>query len=203
MFQIDKEDAVNKILAPLDGTTISTLEGNLTRNTLKAVAALEDAVTKIQHENLWKFNADGPRTITADDSGEIVLPAQYVYLHVLRWDGGHRSWLTPKGNKLYNRKDLTYNLGSTSVEISGHIRYTYEELPSVMQQLAIERGKLQAVGMDTHLSQARATLFGNELKEAYTAALKWDSEQDFGDIGIRPSIRDKVQTRNQQNWAGW
>lgn len=200
MYQITKVEAVNRIMQAIDGTIVSSLDQPLNDTVIQAVRAIDTATDKIQIENQWNFNMDGPRTLTADVNDEITIPSDYIFIQFRSWTAGSLWNLTVKDHKVWNRKDATSVVGG-SVEIFGSRKFTYDNAPSVIQNLIIEKAKLEFVGANTHLSASRIPLYQAALREAYMAAQKWDSEQKFGAMDLAPPLREYL--RDQGGRAGW
>lgn len=200
MLTISKVEAVNRILQALDGTIISTLTGPQKDSVLQAIRAIDTSTEKVQLENEWTFNFDGPRRLTVNGDGEIDVPSDYIYIKFRQWTNGSVWNLTVKSGKVWNAKDGTHQITGT-VEIEGARKFSYEECPAAIQNYIIEKAKYEFLGLHMNLSAPRMAIYAQEMRDAYNAAAKWDSQQRFGVIGVSPNIRDVFRAGG--NSRGW
>lgn len=203
MYQITKVEGVNRILTALDGTIVSDLTDPQNSTVINVLRAIDIVTDKIQIENQWNFNFDGPRTLLADGDDEISIPTDTIFIRFIAWTNGNYITLTTKEDKVWDRKLGSSAVGG-SVQIVGQKKLTYEEVPAVIQNLIIEKAKLEYVGGVTHLSAPRLEIYMASLREAYQAALKWDSDQAGGNMGLTQDFRSKRTGANRRGWWwGW
>lgn len=198
MKQLTLQQAVNRIAQCIDGSIVSDLEDPQNRTVIQIQEALNTANEKAQTDNRWRFNKAPLRRLTADDDGNITLPTNMVYISFRTASSAQLPYLTVRGNKVYDSLNATYNIGGT-VEVEGHDFLEFNELPLAIQSYVIEKAKLEFFGLDTHLSAARVQMYQLTAKEAYQAALRWDSQQDFGNLNTGNG-RDRLNTGNRWGW---
>lgn len=200
MLTISKTEAVNRIMQALDGTIVSDLDQPQNDTVLQAIRAIDTVAEKVQIENEWNFNVDGPRTLQANSDGEIIIPSDFIYIKFRSWSGGSVWYLSVKNGKAWNRETGTHQVPG-SIEIVGSRKFSYDECPAAIQNYIIEKAKYEFIGLHTHLSAPRIAIYDKELKEAYTAALKWDAQQQFGAMDFSPSIRSAFRrTGSNRGW---
>lgn len=198
MKQIPLVNAVNRIAQAVDGSIASDLEDPQNRTIIQIREALNTANEKVQTDNRWRFNKVPRRILTADDDGIINMPTTMLYVTFRNASAVPVSNLTIRGNRIFDSLNATYTIGGT-VEIEGHDFLEYDELPLALQSYVIERAKLEYFGLDTHLSAARIQMYQMTNKEAYQAALRWDAQQDYGNMVVGTG-RNSLNTGSKRNW---
>lgn len=199
MYQIDKVEAVNRILKPLSGTKVVDLDEAQNDEVLGAIDALNTTVEKVQWENEWNFNSDGPRTLAQNGDGEIEIPLSYAFIKILQWSNGHVSNLTIKGNKIFNLRENTSIVEGT-VQIHGTVMFSYDDMAGAIQNYVIEKAKYHYVGNNPHFSASRLQLTAQDMRDAFQAATKFDSEMRFGRMDNSPSQRQVFRQRGNFDW---
>jgi len=202
MYQIKKEEAVNRILQPLDGIRISNLDPPLPEPVLKALVALDAAVDQLQMDNQWNFHLDGPRILIENSNGEIEIPSDFVSIAFVSWSNGNIWNLTVKGGKVWNRREGTSQIPG-QVEVVGTRKFEYDDLPAPMQNYVVEKAKYDFVGIGTHLSAPRLATFAQQLTQAYLAAQKWDSQHGHGVMDHQPPQRRTLRGGYGSNRRWW
>lgn len=202
MYTISKTEAVNRIMQAVDGSIISDIDQSQSDTVLQAIRAIDLATDKIQIENEWNFNYDGPRTLTANEGGEMEVPTDYLYIKFQSWSNGSVWHLTVKDGKVWNRRDGTHEIEGT-VDIGGSRKFEYDECPGSIQNLIVEKAKYHFLGSGVHMSSPRLALAQADLKEAYMAAQKWDAQQQFGLMDVNPGIREHFRRRGSTRGWWW
>lgn len=200
MYRITKVEAVNRVLKSIDGTVISTLDTEPQRGSvIKAVQALDVTTDDVQSNNVWGFSMEGPKTLTANDDNEIVMPDDLIHVTWRSWSNGSVKHLTARNGKVYNRKDSNYTIPG-QITYFGNSKWAFEECPYPIQAYIVERAKFDYFNSDVHLSPARASMASVKLKDAFTAALKWDSEQNGGMLSQYMDIRNNLYGQGGGGW---
>jgi hypothetical protein len=200
MYQIPELEAINRIMSALDGTIVESLSTPGNDTVIQAQRALQIATEKIQMENQWNFNFDGPRQLQANGNGNIIMPPDYLYVNFYDWDSGSVFDLTVRDNMAYDRRNFT-NQVAGKVHVGGSVLIQYVDCAAIVQNYIIERTKVEFVGEAMQISAPRIQIYAQQAKDAYIALEKWDAQQKFGTLDIFPNQRDSL--RRPGNGGGW
>lgn len=204
MYSITELDAINQILKPIDGTKLSTLNVPLNRTINTARQALAIATDLVQVENQWNFHMDGPLELSSDGDGEIIMPPDYLWLQFVYWSQGFMLHLTVRDGKAWDTSRGTAQVGGT-VKVIGARRFSFEECPYAIQNLMIQKAKMEYLALDTHVSRDKASVFQAAIESAYASAYKWDSQLQANQVSLMPSLRQTIRQRggNRGWWWGY
>lgn len=200
MFSISQTEAVNRILSGVDGSIVANLTDPLNTKAIQVVRALEVATDKIQMDNEWNFNAEGPIILTANGDGRVLTPTEWLFIKFLNWTGGSVLELSVKDNYIYSSR-LQSDVINGNVTVTGASRRTYDNCPAPIQNYIIEKAKVEYQALSSHFNPARSQMAMGAMEEAFIAAQKWDSAQRLNAASYGPSSRDRL--RNRTNNSGW
>lgn len=199
MYSITKVEAVNRILQGVDGTILANLSDPLNATAIQVVRALDVATDKIQMDNDWNFNSEGPLVLTANNDNRIATPSDWLFLKFLSWTGGSILELSVRSGYIYSSRLGTDAIGG-SVTVVGSSRRAYEDLPGPIQNYVIEKAKYEYQALSSHFSGPRAQLASLSMEEAFVAAQKWDAEQRRSAVDYYGNMRDNVRNQSSRGW---
>lgn len=152
---ITKLEAVNMVLMAQGLSPASTLEGDVSKDTLIAIALLDQTTSVVQNER-FHWNSDWNYTLSLNEAGEIPYPSELA-----RFVVPGESWIVMKDGKMYDRRNKTFTFTSA---LSGQamFKFDFESLPPAAQSYVAHRtarlGYEQYMGTD----ETRQNLFLEE-----------------------------------------
>lgn len=103
-------EAVNFLLATIGESPVNSLEVPNNLDAVQARARIREVSRNTQNKG-WFWNTDERFPLPADINGEIILPTNALRVYTVYPDGDLD--LVVRGNRLYDRKNHTFNIGRT------------------------------------------------------------------------------------------
>jgi len=179
-------DAVNRILAAVGDSPVSSIEEPTNVNVINAIKEL-DRVNRGEQKRGWSFNTISEYTLNKDtNTGQVSWST--TFLRLKDTSGGKQ--LVRKGDYLYNLTDQTFTFNS-SITVEAVILRDFEEMPEAMQDYIIAKAansfQIKYLG-DPTLTES----LQGELQEAWMGLQEYEMEQNDYNALDNPDARQVI-----------
>lgn len=121
-----KLEAVNRVLASIGETPVSSLSNTTGADVVTAVQTLDNVSREVQLEG-WQFNTEYDFPLTRDTEGQITIPVNALKVDVARYYFGDTDPVL-RGSRVYDRKNHTY-VFTDDLKAKVVFGFLFEELP--------------------------------------------------------------------------
>ena len=143
-----KLEAVNSMLSTIGEAPVNSLSSGLVD--AETAETILNEVSRAVQSTGWNFNSEPDYTISADSSGNVVLPTEIVRADLANSQTKFRSSkneYVQRGNKMYDKVNHTFNIGK-ALKLDVIVLLDFETLPEVARRyIAVRASRLfQASG---------------------------------------------------------
>lgn len=137
--------AINQMLTGIGQAPVVSLD-TANPEIASALIILDTVNAEVLGEG-WHFNTEVAYPLTADNSGEIAVPANVLSLADNKIETQNQYQMVVRSGKLYDKVSHSFNFGAnTSIACDVVWNFDFEDLPQVFQDYVIARASRQYAG---------------------------------------------------------